>query len=226
MLWVKICGMTTADDAVAAADAGADAIGMLFAPSKRRVTIEQARQITKALPKTLEKVGVFYDESADAIEEIAVDVGLTAVQLHGDESPQFARRLFRKSDRDRRRIRVFKTLHVIAGFERLARDFAGEECVDGVLLDSVVHNASTGATERGGTGQVFDWTLVQGLLADISAEMRVIVAGGLSSGNVSTAIRVLSPWGVDVCSGVEREPGKKDLDKVREFVASARAARR
>lgn len=224
MLWVKICGMTNADDAMAAADAGADAIGMLFAPSKRRITIGQAKEITRALPKTLEKVGVFYDEPGGAIEEIAGEVGLTAVQLHGDESPEFARKLFRNSGRRGRRVRVFKTLHVTDGFERVAHDFLEKKCVDGLLLDSVAHNVSTGETERGGTGQVFDWKLVQGLLADIPRRTRVIVAGGLSSGNVRNAIRALKPWGVDVCSGVERETGKKDPDKVREFVTAAREA--
>jgi phosphoribosylanthranilate isomerase len=224
MLWVKICGMTSAEDALAAAEAGADAIGMLFAPSKRRVSIDQAKEITKALPKTLEKVGVFYDEPAGAIEEIASDVGLTAVQLHGDETPEFARTLFRSSGRSGRRVRVFKTLHVTDGVEQVAREFLEDGMVDGVLLDSVAQDATTGAIERGGTGQTFDWKSVQALLPSVLRHARIIVAGGLTSANVGAAVRILRPWGVDVCSGVEREPGKKDLEKVREFVASAHEA--
>jgi phosphoribosylanthranilate isomerase len=224
MLWVKICGMTNPEDAAAAADAGADAIGMLFAPSKRRVSVEQAKEITKALPKTVEKVGVFYDESGGTIEEITSAVGLTAVQLHGDESPEFAKKLFRSADR-REKIRVFKTLHVSSGFEDVAREFLADDCVDGLLLDSVIKNRLTGEIERGGTGRSFDWNAQREFLPGVSRQTRVIVAGGLSSTNVAEAVRILQPWGVDVCSGVEKEPGKKDLRKLREFVAAARNAR-
>lgn len=226
MLWVKICGVTSAEDALAAADAGADAIGMIFAPSKRRVTIDQAKAIAKALPRTLERVGVFYDESAATMEYIAAEVGLTAVQLHGDETPQFAQKLFRGNvKRSRAQMRVFKTVHVTGGLETLAREFLREHCVDGLLLDTMVHNAQSGEVERGGTGQTFDWYRMTDFLAGIQRETRVIVAGGLSPQNVGGAVRVLQPWGVDVCSGVETEPGKKDLIKLREFVEAARAAR-
>jgi phosphoribosylanthranilate isomerase len=223
MPWVKICGTTNPQDALVAAEAGADAIGMLFAPSKRRITVEQGIEITRALPKTVEKVGVFYDETSSVIEQIASEVGLTAVQLHGDESPEFAKSLFRGSAR-RGQMRVFKTLHMIDGFEEVAREFLREQCVDGLLLDSVVLEAS-GDVSRGGTGQSFDWTSTSAFLPGIRSETRVIVAGGLSPANVQEAIRWMQPWGIDVCSGVEREPGKKDHKKVREFVSAARAAR-
>jgi len=226
MLWVKICGMTSPDDAVAAADAGADAIGMLFAPSKRRIGIEQGRQIVQALPKTMEKVGVFHDETASTIEYIAAEVGLTAVQLHGDESPEFAKGLFRNnSRRTRTQMRVFKTLHIRKGVEGLVRDFLREKSVDGLLLDSIVHDPNTGEVFRGGTGQTFDWKRTSDFLSGIERETRVIVAGGLSAVNVAEAIRTMQPWGVDVCSGVECEPGKKDTNKIRDFVAAARAAK-
>jgi phosphoribosylanthranilate isomerase len=226
MLWVKICGMTTADDALAAAEFGADAIGMLFAPSKRRITVERGKEIASALPKTMEKVGVFYDEAAPTVEEIAAEVGLTAVQLHGDESPAYAKNLFRHFPRrTRAQMRVFKTLHVGNGVEGVAREFLREKCVDGLLLDSVVHDVTTGETVRGGTGQTFDWKRTGDFLPGIERETRVIVAGGLSPVNVSEAVRVMQPWGVDVCSGVESEVGKKDLKKLKEFVSAARAAR-
>ena len=226
MLWVKICGMTNAADALAAADAGADAIGMLFAPSKRRINVEQGKAITSVLPKTMEKVGVFYDEAASTIEDIAAEIGLTAVQLHGDESPEFAKSLFRNHPRrTRAQMRVFKTLHVAKGVEGIARLFLREKCVDGVLLDSVVHDPNTGEVARGGTGQTFDWKRTSDFLPGIERDTRVIVAGGLSPANVGEAVRVIQPWGVDVCSGVESEPGKKDFKKLRDFVAAARAAR-
>lgn len=226
MLWVKICGMTSADDALAAAEFGADAIGMLFAPSKRRITVERGKEIASALPKTMEKVGVFYDEAALTVEEIAAEVGLTAVQLHGDESPEYAKNLFRNFPRrTRAQMRVFKTLHVRNGVEGVAREFLREKCVDGLLLDSVVHDATTGETIRGGTGQTFDWKRTGDFLPGIERETRVIVAGGLSPVNVGEAVRVMQPWGVDVCSGVESEVGRKDVQKLREFVTAARAAR-
>ncbi len=226
MLWVKICGMTNLDDAFAAAEAGADAIGLIFAPSKRQVTPELAKAIAEKLPKTMDKVGVFANESAEAIEDIAAQVGLTAVQLHGDESSEFARTLFRHGgQRSRGQMRVFKTLHVIGGIESIAREFLTEKCVDGFLLDSVVHNAATGETERGGTGQTFDWQRANEFLPGMQRETRIIVAGGLSPENVGDAVRMLQPWGVDVCSGVEREPRKKDWQKLRAFVTSAREAR-
>jgi len=226
MLWIKICGMTSAEDAIAAAEVGADAIGIIFAPSKRRVDATAAKEITQKLPKTIDKVGVFANESAELIEEISAEVGLTAVQLHGDESPEFARTLFRHGGRrTRAQMRVFKTLHVTNGIEGIAREFLMSRCVDGFLLDSVVHNATTGETERGGTGQTFDWYRANEFLPGVQRETRVIVAGGLSPANVGDAVRTLQPWGVDVCSGVELEQGKKDWEKLRAFVAAARDAR-
>lgn len=226
MLWVKICGMTNLEDALWAVEVGADAIGFIFAPSKRQITAETAKSIAQELPKTLEKVGVFANESAQRIEEIAAEVGLTAVQLHGDESSEFARMLFRHGiGRSRAQMRVFKTLHVTGGIEGVAREFLNNRCVDGFLLDSVVHDAATGETQRGGTGQVFDWQRANEFLPGVQRETRVIVAGGLSAQNVAEAVRVLQPWGVDVCSGVESEPRKKDAKRVREFVTAAREAR-
>jgi len=226
MLWVKICGMTNAEDAVAAADAGADAIGLIFAPSKRLITPDVGKTIAQRVPKTMDKVGVFANASAQQIEDIAAEVGLTAVQLHGDESPEFARTLFRHGgQRSRAQMRVFKTLHVTTGIEGVAREFLMQNCVDGFLLDSVVHNPATGESERGGTGQAFDWQRANEFLPGVQRATRVIVAGGLSPANVAEAVRTLQPWGVDVCSGVESEPRKKDWDKLRAFVAAAREAR-
>ncbi len=226
MVWVKLCAMTNQGDAVAAAEAGADAIGMLFAPSKRRITVDQAKEIVKALPKTIEKVGVFYDETSHAIEEITASVGLTAVQLHGDETPGFAHGLFRSNGR-RAKIRVFKTIHMSQGevFPDGTEEFLRDGVVDGLLLDTVVQNLASGRTERGGTGQTFDWKSAAQSLESFKRGTRVIVAGGLTAENVSDAITQLQPWGVDVCSGVEREIGKKDAAKMSAFVTAAKAAR-
>jgi phosphoribosylanthranilate isomerase len=226
MLWVKICGMTSVEDAIAAAEAGADAIGFIFAPSKRQISFEAARSIVQSLPKTVDKVGVFSNASVQQVEDTTTEVGLTAVQLHGDESPEFARTLFRhKGQRSRAQMRVFKTLHVTNGVEGVAREFLMNRCVDGFLLDSVIHNPTTGETERGGTGQTFDWRRANEFLPGMQRGTRIIVAGGLSPANVGEAVRVLQPWGVDACSGVEREPRKKDWAKVRAFITAAREAR-
>ncbi len=223
MVWIKICGTTSPDDAIAAADAGADAVGMLFAPSKRRITIQQGREIARVLPQHVEKVGVFYDESPSTIEQAIGEVGLTAVQLHGDESPDFVAVLVRKNGR-RSQIRVFKTIHITGEGQTDFSSYLDEGLLDGVLLDTVVTDPVTGAVSRGGTGKTFDWSRNLALLQNLAARTRVIVAGGLCSANVAEAVRTLHPWGVDVCSGVEREPGRKDPRKLREFVAAARAA--
>ena len=226
MVWVKVCGMTTEEDALVAVAAGADAVGMLFAPSVRRISPAQAVVITRALPQAIERVGVFYDEQPAVIEEIVGRTGLTAVQLHGDESPEFARQLFRGQPALRCRIRVLKTLHMTAGVGREARRFVREAGVDGLLLDTVVTDPRTGAVSRGGTGRAFEWKPLAEWLPGVPEEMRVVVAGGLTAGNVGAAIHLMQPWGVDVCSGVEREPGRKDPDKIRAFVAAVEAASR
>jgi phosphoribosylanthranilate isomerase len=188
--------------------------------------LELGKEITRALPVDVDKVGVFYDEDAALIEEIADQAGLTAVQLHGDESPAFAKSLFRsRGQRSRTKIRVFKTLHMTRGVESVARQFLRDDCVDGLLLDSVVTDSRTGEVSRGGTGHTFGWKPLADLFPELPDGTRIIVAGGLSPVNVSEAVRVMQPWGVDVCSGVEQEPGKKDHRKVKDFVQAARVAR-
>lgn len=226
MTWIKICGTTTGDDALAAVEAGADAVGFVFAPSPRRIAPEAAQEIAAALPRRVDKVGVFSNESAERIERVARQVGLTIVQLHGDESPDFARRLFRGAD-GRAGLRVFKAVSVMPGVEGVLRDFAAADAVDGILLDSaVLRVACMGqATElvRGGTGVSFDWKRASDFVPGIAQRTRVILAGGLSPANVGDAVRILKPWGVDVCTGVEASPGAKDHDKIRAFVSAVRA---
>jgi phosphoribosylanthranilate isomerase len=226
MTWIKICGTTTRDDALAAVEAGADAVGFVFAPSPRRIAPEAAQEIAAALPRTIDKVGVFANESAERIESVACQVGLTVVQLHGDESPDFARWLFRRSDGHldgRARLRVFKAVSMMPGVEGVLREFT-TDAVDGVLLDSaVLRVACMGqGTElvRGGTGVTFDWKRATNFVPGIATRTRIILAGGLSPANVADAVRILKPWGVDVCTGVETSPGAKDHARIRAFVGA------
>lgn len=215
MTWVKICGTTNLEDAQAAVEAGADALGFIFAPSPRSLTLERAREIIAELPEKVEKVGVFVNEPAERIREIAEQVGLTSVQLHGDESTDFTRDLALNSHLPQR-LHVIKALAVRGGFGARMIAYAEQGHVGAVLLDSA------GWQIRGGSGQVFDWQAVAEFLPRGGEDIRTIIAGGLNPSNVIQAMRILRPWGVDVCTGVEREPGKKDRVKVRAFVSAVR----
>lgn len=209
--WIKICGTTCLEDAQASIAAGADALGFVFAPSKRRISAEQARQIIARLPQNVERIGVFADEAADRIVKISKQAGLTGVQLHGGEKPAFIREL-RGKLRRRELKSIIQAILVNDELEsRFARICSQDDGVDFVLLDS-----------GGGSGRTFDWQKVQPLLGQ--NHKRLIVAGGLHAGNVGEAIRKFSPWGVDAVSGVEKEPGRKDLEKLKAFVAAVRRA--
>ncbi len=256
MTWIKICGITNLDDALAATDAGANALGFVFYPkSPRHVTLETVCSIVAKVPRQMEKVGVFVNETVDHVRDIAKHAGLTAVQLSGDESPEFSRSLFRELGNKSRRPEIFRCYPakifdapaeqavgwdpVAAGLVEPDEAYKGKRVhkihvakngdlflethgfrpgvISGVLLDS------TTAEKRGGTGQKFDWERVQPWAGIINSISKLIVAGGLRHGNVQEAIHILHPWGVDVSSGVEREPGKKDPRKVRAFVEAVRA---
>lgn len=229
MTWIKICGNTNRLDALAAVQAGADAVGFVFSPSPRRITPESAAEIIAELPRTVDRVGVFSNESAERIEGISRQVGLTVVQLHGDETTEFARNLFRTPDGrsdGHARLRVFKAICVMAGVEDVLREFVSARGVDGILLDSAVLRLGFGGQPselvRGGTGVTFDWRRAADFVPGISRKTRVILAGGLTSANVTEAVRILNPWGVDVCTGVEACHGTKDHAKIRAFVAAVR----
>lgn len=215
-MWVKICGNTSVEDALAAAEAGANAVGFVFAPSPRRITPAQAAAIVPHLPAELEKIGVFVDAAFDEIAAAVETAGLTGVQLHFNAAPELAAGL---RTRFGPRLRIVRVVRFSAdGAADPTHD--ADPHVDAILVDSF------SATARGGTGQTFDWsaaskTLFQGAMT----RMRLIAAGGLTPENVAEAIAALQPWGVDVVSGVEASPGRKDPAKVRAFIAAARAAK-
>jgi phosphoribosylanthranilate isomerase len=234
MTWVKICGTTSIQDARLAVDAGANALGFVFAESPRRVTAEQARAIIAALPEPVEKVGVFVNEAVEQMLEFAHQARLTAIQLHGEE-PAGVMRAIKQRLAPGARLRVIRSIPVpessggldgmgwdpfVVGVVEVGGDGkpVPSDAVDALLFDSGSPRL------RGGTGKPFDWKGIQPLLRSISALKKVVVAGGLNPANVGEAIRLLQPWGVDVVSGVEREPGKKDPEKVRAFIAAVRQA--
>ena len=231
MTWIKICGTTNLADANAAVAAGADALGFIFAESPRRIAPAEARKIIEKLPAAVEKVGVFVNETPERMHAIIEETGLTAVQLQGEETPDIANKLKHLHATRRGRLHIFKALGVAPGIEGVIREFTSSASIDGVLLDSFAARAA-GQVEgkqraaRGGTGKTFDWKRAAAFVPGLARRTRVIIAGGLSPANVREAIHMLSPWGVDVCSGVEESPGKKDPAKVRAFMRAARAATR
>jgi phosphoribosylanthranilate isomerase len=225
-MWIKICANTNLEDARAAADSGADAIGFVFASSPRRVTAEEVAVITAALPGNLKKIGVFGEHSFDEIVFTVRAAGLDGAQLHGGSDPLLAEKLRREFGSE---LFLIQALHWNVNGDSAAaeRDFrdgwrtiARHNSVDAVLLDAKTAAAS------GGTGTSFDWAPARAVLDEEGGELRVIVAGGLHAGNVAEAVALFSPWGVDVASGTERSPGKKDAKRIREFIAAARVAKR
>jgi phosphoribosylanthranilate isomerase len=214
-IWVKICGNTSLEDARLAAEAGADAVGFVFAPSARRVTADQVAGITNCLPDSLEKVGVFVDSPVEEIESTVRLCGLTGVQLHSDCGANVPAQLRARFGSG---LRILHVVHFGARAAEHAAGLAENSDIDAILVDSRT------ATAVGGTGIAFDWDEAARSLFRKENSPRLIAAGGLNPENVSDAIAILNPWGVDVASGVEAAPGRKDPDKVRRFVAKARAA--
>jgi phosphoribosylanthranilate isomerase len=203
MVLIKICGITNLEDAHAAVEAGADALGFNFyARSPRYIAPELARQIVEQLPKIVMSVGVFVNEELAQVERIADEVGLKGVQLHGDESVEYASAL-------RGRF-VIKALRVREGFNPQS---VSEYKTDAILLDAFAKEA------RGGTGRVIDWSIAR----EVSKFCpKLFLAGGLSPENISHAIAAVHPFAVDACSSLESVPGRKDAARVREFIKAAR----
>jgi phosphoribosylanthranilate isomerase len=212
-LWVKICANTSLPDALLAADAGADAVGFVFAPSPRQVTVQQVAAITPSLPSSLEKIGLFVDSTFEEIEAAVQTCGLTGVQLHfegGEDLPTKLRTRFGQA------LRILHVVHYTPGASQKAAALAGNKDVDAILVDSRT------PTAIGGTGIRFDWDDAASFFRSTGKKM--IAAGGLNPSNVGEAISKLQPWGVDVASGVEASPGRKDPQKVRRFIKNARKA--
>jgi len=201
---VKICGVTTVSDALLCAEAGADAIGLNFwSGSKRSIDVGRAADIARALPAGVMKVGVFVDARRDDITRAIEAVGLDSIQLHGDETPEdclgFA-------------VKVIKALRV-SGEGVSVATIAGRYPVAYILLDA------PSSADYGGTGRTFDWRLASGV-----APGRLFLAGGLRPENVAAAVRMAAPYAVDTASGVEIAPGRKDRERVREFIDNAKHA--
>lgn len=207
MVSVKICGITNWNDAKLAMDAGADALGFNFyAKSPRRIAASHAKQIVRHLPSQVTAVGVFVNASAKKIMSIARSANLGALQLHGEESPATVERLAREYP-------VIKAFRVGPRFR--ARELKKYPSAVGFLLDAY------DVERRGGTGKRFDWRVAR-------AAKRygpVILAGGLRAENVAEGIRQVKPFGLDVCSGVEERPGRKDAKKVKRLMAAVRRVR-
>lgn len=204
MVRVKICGITNAEDALAAVEAGADALGFVFhEKSPRNISPQKAAAIIATLPPFVQTVGLFVDADPERVNWVADFCGLDLVQLHGDEDPEECTEI------RRRVIKAFR----IKDQSSLAR--LGKYHVAGYLLDAWSPDA------HGGTGTTFDWEL----LRDIAHDRPIILAGGLDPGNVGQAVEQVRPYAVDVSSGVESAPGKKDADKVRQFIRNAKGLR-
>ena len=199
-MFVKICGITSEDDALLAVAMGADAVGFIFAPSPRQVAVQNVYDITRRLPPEILTVGVFRDELPERVIDMTNRAGLRAAQLHGHETPDQVAQVAAQ-------IRwVIKC--VVAGSTDARR--ADQYATDLIHVE----------TDAPGTGTLFDWSL----LGEVPEGPRIILAGGLSPDNVAEAVRIAKPWGVDAVSGVERSPGRKDPLKLKAFIERARAA--
>jgi len=202
---IKVCGITCQEDATAAVAAGVDGLGFIFVEqSPRLVEPDMVRAITEALPPFVDRVGVFQDEEIEVVEEIIQYCRLSLVQLHGSESPEYCRKISCK---------VIKSFCMRP--ESDDEELAGyADAVSGFLLDTFHKDMA------GGTGMAFDWKLV----AQVKPPGPVILAGGLTPENVGAAIRQVKPYAVDVNSGVEYQPGRKDIARLKSFVFEVRKA--
>ena len=200
---VKICGITNVPDAVAAVEAGADALGFMFyEPSPRHISIPQAAEIIRELPPFIMKVGVFVDAEEDTVMRAIGDCGLTMLQFHGQESPEYCTQ-FGLMNMKAFRMRDAKSLEALQNYP-----------TEAWLLDAFV------ADKLGGTGEKFNWELA---VEAKKLGRPIFLAGGLTSANVAEAVRKVHPFAVDVSSGVEASPGKKDHAKVHAFISAAKS---
>ncbi len=200
MVRVKICGITNIEDALLAVGLGADALGFVFAPSPRKISPEVAREIIEALPPFVSRVGVFVNQVRDKVEKIAHLCNLDVLQLHGEESSAYCKAF---------ELKVIKALRVK---DSSVLDVMSKYEVDAFLLDTFVGD------KHGGTGKTFNWKIA----GEAKSFGEVILSGGLTPKNIDEAIVDVEPYGVDVSSGVEAYPGKKDPEKLRAFFNAVR----
>jgi phosphoribosylanthranilate isomerase len=199
-MFVKICGITSEDDALLAVAMGADAVGFVFAPSVRQVPVQRVYDITRRLPPEIMTVGVFRDEHPKRVVEIVHKSGVKGAQLHGNESNDTVAEVAKAVG--------FVVKAFVAGSPRISQ--SASLATNTILID--------GSTP--GSGHLFDWSLV----GEVPEGMRMILAGGLDPDNIADAVQTVTPWGVDVSTGVESAPGKKDALKVKRFIERARNA--
>jgi phosphoribosylanthranilate isomerase len=203
MVFTKVCGITNPGDARVAADAGADAIGLIFAESPRNVNVEEARAVSIALPEDVLKVGVFVDAGPEEVLKTAREVGLDLAQLHGDETPETVATIRDAGLPVMKAVRV-RNAEALGALEKYEADLS--------LLDA------WSARARGGTGETFDWALAK----SVKGRDNIVVSGGLAPDNVREAIEFFEPYGVDASSSLEERPGKKSGELVRRFVRAAK----
>jgi phosphoribosylanthranilate isomerase len=222
MTWIKICGMTNLEDALTAVEAGADAVGFVFyEKSPRCVSVEVAREIVGKLPESVEKIGVFVGQSAEQVSSISERAELSAVQVYPSSGDGPGSLTDFVQNVQRRMFVAIPSQRV--RFEEGFGFFSSEEFL---RRTSAVFLDSGNSQQPGGTGTAFDWDGAAQPVRAMSRTIPVVIAGGLTPQNVGAAIRTLKPWGVDVASGVETAPGKKDPEKMRAFVKAVRAAER
>jgi phosphoribosylanthranilate isomerase len=203
MIKIKVCGLTDPSEAKAVAWAGADAIGLVFANSPRKIDPDRAREIVQNLPPMVQTVGVFVNESSEKIRRITDYCGLDLVQLHGEETPETCKDLAPRAIKAWR-IRTKADIQALLPYQEVVKAF---------LLDAWSQSA------HGGTGETFDWSIA--IEAKKVLSRPIILAGGLKPENVARAVKQVRPWGVDVSSGVENTPGKKNIDMVADFIRRA-----
>ena len=203
MTRIKICGITRIEDALFAAESGADYLGFIFAESPRRVTVNRAREIIAALPEQVQTVGVFVNEEPDRIQEVADEAGLTIIQLHGDEEPEPYRKLT---------LPLIKAIHIAGD--------AGMKAVSNSPFHSLLLEPHVPG-RRGGTGVEADWTTAEKIVR--TTEKRIFLAGGLGPHNVRAAVLKVRPFAVDVSSRLEDRPGIKNREKMLHFIEEVRS---
>jgi phosphoribosylanthranilate isomerase len=223
MTKVKICGITKKEDAFWASSLGTDFIGINFyKDSVRKVSISNAKEIVSSLPKFTIAVGVFVDEELDQVIKICKKVGITYVQLHGNETVEYCKELKLKFPE----IKIIKVIKIKPGYENQQniQEYVNtifeqvkhfSEVVDYIMFDTYIETAV------GGTGEKFDWNVlveIKNLLQKENININFFVAGGLNADNVEEVVELLDPWCVDVCSGVERLPRRKDFEKMKVFI--------